>query len=76
MLKVKRAPNITLFTSGELQGQVVQVPKNVHEHPIWKSLSNVFTLCTQLDPESRPSAGEILEMLDKIEKGEEISMSR
>lgn len=74
MLFEKKRPNITLFISGEFQGKLVQVPKDIHENAIWKALCNVFMLCTQVDPDSRPSSREILDMLDKIEKGEEISV--
>lgn len=72
MLLEKRRPNIDLFISGEFQKRLV--PKNICEDPIWKSLCNVFKLCTQTKPELRPSTSEIQVILDKIEKGEEISM--
>lgn len=75
MLTWKKRPDINQFISGEPESKVVQVPKNIHEDPIWRSLCKVFTLCTQVEPVSRPSTGDILEMLGKIEMGQEISRS-
>lgn len=72
LLFERKRPNIHSFISGELQGKLVQVPKNICENPIWKSLCKIFLLCTQLEPKSRPSTAKILAMLSKIEEGEEI----
>lgn len=74
LLRIRKRPDINQFISAEFQDDVVQVPKDIHEDPIWNSLCNIFIRCTQLDPDSRPSTGDILDMLKKIKKGEEISM--
>lgn len=75
MLLDGKRPNINHFLPGQLKGKVIQVPKDIHEHTIWQSLCKVFTLCTQFAPDSRPSTGEILEMLDKIECGNILTIS-
>lgn len=73
MLQNGERPNINHFISEDLQRKVKLVPKKYHEDRVWKSLCNVFFRCTQSTPDSRPSTGQLLEMLERIEKGEDIT---
>lgn len=54
----------------------VHVPEQLQQYPKWQQLVRLFEWCTMPEPHQRPSAKEVLDACETVEKGGNIEFKR